>query len=47
MTEVYCGWTCPECCEKFGLSEDRIPPKNQYVSCENCLKVHPDYVEEV
>lgn len=39
----FCGWLCGECCEKYGWTEDRVPPKEQYVSCENCLKVHQHF----
>lgn len=46
LMEEYCGWTCKKCCEKYGLTEERIPPKNQYVSCENCLEVHENYEEK-
>jgi len=45
--EDYCGWLCKKCCEKYGWTEERIPPKNQYVSCENCLEVHENYEEKI
>ena len=38
MKEVYCGWVCKECCEKYDWVEDRVLPIGKVVECENCLK---------
>lgn len=35
--EVYCGWTCPDCCSKHDLVENRLLPVGHEQSCENCL----------